>query len=121
MNALAHFEHRQQDGVEVLTFTDRRIKDEAQIQAMGGELFEFVDGLDTGQKVILSLQRVEFMSSAAFGKLLTFAERARAKDISFKIVDTRGEVYGAMQISGVNNLLDIAPDQTEVSALALFT
>src|SRR5712691_5096712 len=56
--------------VAVVNFVDKKILDEQNIQMIGDDLFRLVDELGR-RKVLLNFGNVEFMSSAALGKLIT--------------------------------------------------
>ena len=56
--------------IAVVNFIDKKILDEQNIQMIGDDLFRLVDELGR-RKVLLNFQNVEFMSSAALGKLIT--------------------------------------------------
>ena len=56
--------------VTVVNFTDKKILDEQNIQVIGEQLFSLVDELGR-RKILLNFGNVEFLSSAALGKLIT--------------------------------------------------
>ena len=56
--------------VTVVKFVDKKILDEASIQELGVELFSLVEH-DNRKSVLLNFSNVEFLSSAALGKLFT--------------------------------------------------
>jgi anti-sigma B factor antagonist len=64
--------------IAVVNFVDKKILDEQNIQMIGDDLFRLVDELGR-RKVLLNFGNVEFMSSAALGKLITLHRKLRAK------------------------------------------
>src|ERR1700689_4267820 len=63
--------------VTVVNFTDRKILDEQNIQIIGEQLFSLVD--ESGRrKVLLNFGNVEYLSSAALGKLITLNRKLQA-------------------------------------------
>src|SRR5437588_12179937 len=63
--------------VTVVSFTDRKILDEQDIQVIGEQLFGLVD--ESGRKrLLLDFGNVEYMSSAALGKLITLTKQVQA-------------------------------------------
>ena len=60
--------------VAVVQFVDKKILDEQNIQMIGDDLFRLVDELGR-RKVLLNFGNVEFMSSAALGKLIRLHQR----------------------------------------------
>ena len=63
--------------VAVVNFVDKKILDEQNIQMIGDDLFRLVDELGR-RKVLLNFKNVEFMSSAALGKLITLHRKLQA-------------------------------------------
>ncbi|MBL8797300.1 MAG: STAS domain-containing protein, partial [Planctomycetia bacterium] len=60
--------------VTVVNFTDRKILDEQNIQLIGEQLFSLVD--ESGRKkILLNFGNVEYLSSAALGKLITLNKK----------------------------------------------
>ena len=59
-----------------LDSVDRKILDEANIQELGHELYQLVEQ-DNRSKIILNFSNVEFLSSAALGKLIKNFRRLR--------------------------------------------
>src|SRR6185369_7487108 len=60
--------------VTVVNFTDRKILDEQNIQAIGEQLFSLVD--EAGRrKILLNFGNVEYLSSAALAKLITLNKK----------------------------------------------
>src|SRR5437762_13545061 len=62
--------------VTVVSFTDRKILDEQNIQVIGEQLFSLVDELGR-TKVLLNFGNVEYLSSAALGKLITLNKKVQ--------------------------------------------
>ena len=63
--------------VTVVNFVDRRILDEQNIQIIGEQLFSLVDEVGR-RKILLNFGNVEFLSSAALGKLITLNKKLMA-------------------------------------------
>ncbi|MEC7502471.1 MAG: STAS domain-containing protein [Planctomycetota bacterium] len=102
--------------VSVVQFKDRKILDESNIQEMGRELFELVEQKRT--KVLLNFVNVEFLSSAALGKLITLDKKLKAAKGQLKLSNIRPEIYEVFAITRLNKLFDIHDD--EADALATF-
>ena len=65
--------------VTIVHFVDRKILDEANIQEMGQELFDLVERQQC-KKLLLNFANVEFLSSAALGKLITLNKKRKANN-----------------------------------------
>ena len=103
--------------VTVVRFVDQKILDEAKIQQLGQELFELVD-TDGRSKILLNFTSVEFLSSAALGKLITLDKKVKGQGGTLKLSNIRPEIYEVFAITKLNKLFDIKDD--EVDALAAF-
>jgi len=102
--------------VSAVQFKDRKILDESNIQEMGRELFELVEQKRT--KILLNFMNVEFLSSAALGKLITLDKKLKAAKGQLKLSSIRPEIYEVFAITRLNKLFDIHDD--EADALATF-
>jgi anti-sigma B factor antagonist len=103
--------------VTVVRFVDRKILDEANIQELGQELFQLVEE-DHRKNLLLNFSSVEFLSSAALGKLITLDKKVKAHRGKLKLSNIRPEIYEVFAITKLNKLFDIKDD--EADALAVF-
>ena len=103
--------------VTVVKFVDKKILDEASIQELGVELFSLVEH-DNRQSVVLNFSNVEFLSSAALGKLITLDRKVKAAKGRLKMSNIRPEIFEVFQITKLNKVFDIRKD--EVEAISAF-
>jgi anti-sigma B factor antagonist len=103
--------------VTVVRFVDRKILDEGNIQEMGQELFQLVEE-EKRAKLLLNFSSVDFLSSAALGKLITLDKKVKAHSGKLKLSNIRPEIYEVFAITKLNKLFDIKDD--EAAALAAF-
>ena len=103
--------------VTVVRFVDRKILDELNIQELGQEMFQLVEE-DKKARLLLNFQQVEFLSSAALGKLITLDKKVKAHGGKMKLSNIRPEIYEVFAITKLNKLFDIKED--EADALAAF-
>ena len=105
--------------VTVVRFVDRKILDEASIQELGHELFALVE-VEKRTKLLLNFSKVDFLSSAALGKLITLEKKVRVHKgkLKLKLTNIRPEIYEVFAITKLNKLFDIKNDEAE--ALAAF-
>jgi anti-anti-sigma factor len=103
--------------VTVVRFVDRKILDEANIQELGAELFKLVEQ-EKRKNLLLNFTSVEFLSSAALGKLITLDKKVKANAGRLKLSNIRPEIYEVFAITKLNKLFDIKDD--EADALAAF-
>lgn len=98
--------------VAVVRFVDRKILDEASIQELGHELFQLVEE-EKRQKLLLNFSKVDFLSSAALGKLITLDKKAKAHSGKLKLCNIRPEIYEVFVITRLNKLFDIKNNEEE--------
>ena len=103
--------------VSVVRFRDRKILDEAAIQELGSELFSLVE-LDNRKTILLDFEGVEFLSSAALGKLITFDRKVKTSKGRLKMCGIAPGILEVFQVTKLNKVFDIRPDAAE--ALAAF-
>jgi anti-sigma B factor antagonist len=97
-------------GVTVIRFVDRKILDEANIQELGRELFALVEE-DNRKSLLLNFSNVEFLSSAALGKLITLDKKVKAHGGKLRLCNIRPEIYEVFAITKLNKLFDIREDE----------
>lgn len=96
--------------IAVVNFVDKKILDEQNIQMIGDDLYRLVDELGR-KKVLLNFQNVEFMSSAALGKLIQLhqkLQRAGGKLVMCKIAK---DILDVFRITKLDKILVIKPDE----------
>lgn len=103
--------------VTVVRFVDRRILDEANIQEIGQELFQLVER-DGCRRLLLNFGDVDFLSSAALGKLITLDKKVKATNGRLKLCGLRPELFEVFAITRLNKLFEIEEDEKQ--SLAAF-
>ena len=101
--------------VSVVKFQDRKILDEASIQELGAELFALVEH-DNRKSILLNFAGVEFLSSAALGKLITFDRKVKSHKGRLKFCEIRPEILEVFQITKLNKVFDIRGEEAEAVA-----
>jgi anti-sigma B factor antagonist len=101
--------------VAVVTFNDSKIIDEAEIQEFGQELYDLVER-EGRKKIILNFGNVEFLSSAALGKLIGFDKRVKQHDAELMLSNIRPEIYEVFAITKLTKLFDIKDDEADALA-----
>ena len=103
--------------VTVVRFRDHKIIEDINIQELGQEMFQLVE-VDGRDKLLLNFSSVDFLSSAALGKLITLDKKMKAHGGTLKLSNIRPEIYEVFAITKLNRLFDIRDD--EADALAAF-
>ena len=96
--------------IAVVNFVDKKILDEQNIQMIGDDLMRLVDELGR-RKLLLNFGNVEFMSSAALGKLITLHRKLQAvqgKLVMCKIAKSIKEIF---EITKLDKMFALAPDE----------
>jgi anti-sigma B factor antagonist len=102
--------------VTVVTFNDSKIIDEAEIQEFGQELYDLVER-DGRKKIVLNFGHVEFLSSAALGKLIGFDKRVKQHDARLILTNIRPEIYEVFAITKLTKLFTIKDDEADALAV----
>ena len=98
--------------VTVVSFTDRKILDEQNIQVIGEQLFGLVD--ESGRKrLLLNFGNVEYMSSAALGKLITLNKKVQASGGKLVLCNIDPQIREVFEITKLDKLFLICGDEQE--------
>lgn len=94
----------------IVRFVDKRILDETNIQIIGNQLFGLVDE-DGRDKIILDFSNVEYLSSAALGKLITLDKKVKAAKGTLRLCGIRPEILEVFTITRLHKVFSIFDDQ----------
>ena len=98
--------------IAVVNFVDKKILDEQNIQMIGDDLFRLVDELGR-RKILLNFQNVEFMSSAALGKLITLHRKLQAVQGKLVLCKIVKDILDVFKITKLDRILTIKNDEQE--------
>jgi anti-sigma B factor antagonist len=103
--------------VTVVNFVDRKILDEQNIQVIGDQLFSLVeqDGL---RKLLLNFGNVEYLSSAALGKLITLNKKLQAAGGRLILCNIDPQIHEVFEITKLDKFFNIQKE--EQAALQAF-
>lgn len=104
-------------GVTVVKLLEKKILDEANIEALGQELFALVDK-DGRRKMIIEFSVVEYLSSAALGKLITLHKKVAAAKGKMVLCCIQKDILEVFRITQLDKILTICADLD--AALAKF-
>ena len=108
---------RERGDVTVVSFMDRKILDESNIEEIGKELLTIL-AKRPGIKLLLDFETVQYLSSAALGKLITLNKRVAENSGRLVLCSIKPQIYEVFQITKLNKIFDIADD--EVMGLSRF-
>ena len=103
--------------VSVVNFLAKRILDEPTIQAIAEQLFSLVEQ-DGKTKLLLNFSGVEYMSSAALGKLINLHKKLTALKGKLAMCNVIPQIFEVFAITKLDKIFKIFPD--EDAALASF-
>ena len=116
MSKLRRIEVSDSANISVVRFQDQKIIDPEAIQELGQELFDLVER-DDRKKLVLNFANVEFLSSAALGKLITFEKKAKRNDAQLILTNISPEIFQVFAITNLDKLFQIK--DSEADALAV--
>ena len=96
-------------GVTVVKLLETKILDEANIEALGQELFALVDK-DGRRRMILEFSVVEYLSSAALGKLITLHKKVAAAKGKMVLCSIQKDILDVFKITQLDRILTICAD-----------
>ena len=102
--------------ITVVRFKDQKIIDPEAIQELGQELFDLIEQGDR-RKLVLNFANVEFLSSAALGKLITFEKKVKRIGAELILTNISPEIYQVFAITNLDKLFKIK--DSEADALAV--
>jgi anti-sigma B factor antagonist len=103
--------------VTVVNFVDRKILDEQNIQIIGEQLFSLVD--EAGRrKLLLNFGNVEYLSSAALGKLITLNKKVQASGGRLILCNIDPQIHEVFEITKLDKFFNIQKE--EQAALQAF-
>lgn len=96
--------------IAVVQFVDKKILDEQNIQMIGDDLFRLVDELGR-RKVLLNFGNVQYMSSAALGKLIRLHQRLHSIGGKLVLCGISKDLYDVFAITKLDKMLSIVKDE----------
>src|SRR5262249_25569259 len=107
--------------VTVVNFVDRKILDEQNIQIIGDQLFSLVDEESSQRdckKFLLNFSNVEYLSSAALGKLIALNQKVKGIGGRLVLCNIHPDIREVFEITRLSTFIPIQED--EQAALQAF-
>jgi anti-sigma B factor antagonist len=101
--------------VTIARFVDKKILDENNIQVIGNHLYGLVEE-DGRKKIVLDFSNVEYLSSAALGKLITLNNKVKSAKGKLRLCGIRPDIYEVFAITKLNTVFDIRDDRDQALA-----
>lgn len=96
--------------VTVVRFVNRRILDDQVIQTIGDQLFALVDDHNRS-KILLDFSAVDYLSSAALGKLLNLNRKIEKIRGQLRLCRIKPDILDVFQITKLDKVFRIFEDQ----------
>jgi len=106
---------RKQDDIGIVDFTTSRILDQSNVQQLGEEFDELLEKHSL-TKVVLNFEKVNFMSSAVMGKLITLHKRVANSGGKLQLCNISDNIYEIFEIMRFNKIFNIS--KTEDDAIS---
>ena len=96
--------------ITVVNFLDKKILDDQNIQLIGEQLMNLVDELGRS-KILLNFGNVEFLSSAALGKLIVLNRKLGEVNGKLVLCNIDPQIYEVFEITKLNKVFTMAKDE----------
>ena len=95
--------------VTVARFLDNKILDEANIDQIGQQMFGLVDQ-DGRKQIVLDFSLVEYLSSAALGKLITMHKKTQTAGGKCCLCNIQKDIMDVFKITQLHKVLTLCSD-----------
>ena len=116
MSSYRRIEVSDSNNVTVVRFQDQKIIDPEAIQELGQELFDLVEKEDR-KKIVVNFAKVEFLSSAALGKLITFEKLTKRVNADLILTNIAPEIFQVFTITNLDKLFQIKDNEADALAI----
>ncbi len=113
----SHLSTENIDGVTVVQFVDTKIVTEENIQEVGDQLYQLVD-VEGKRQILLNFGNVQYLSSAALGKLINLKKKVGAAKGKLKLCCIHPDLLEVFKITRLDQVFEISAD--EQGALSKF-
>jgi anti-sigma B factor antagonist len=98
--------------VSVVSFVDKKILDEQNVQIIGQMLFALVD-VEKRRKIVLNFGNVEYLSSAAHGKFIALQRKMEAVRGALALCNLDPAIFATFEITKLDKLYRFCRDEQE--------
>ena len=101
--------------IKVISFTNNKILDEANISEIGSTIASIVDE-NAAPKLLLDFSNVDHLSSAALGMLINTNDRIKRKNGQLRLASIKPQIFEVFVITKLNKLFKIFPSKPDAVA-----
>jgi anti-sigma B factor antagonist len=98
------------ENATVITFTDEKILEEKDVQALQESIMSVIESATGGIKLILDFSNVQFLSSAVLGLLIRISKKVYENDGQLKLCSINPKIYKIFKITRLTKIFDIYED-----------
>jgi anti-sigma B factor antagonist len=98
------------DGVTVVSFVDTKIVTEENIQEVGDQLYSLVED-DGYTQILLNFGNVQYLSSAALGKLINLNKKVKSVKGKLKLCCIHPDLLEVFRITRLDQVFEIHPEE----------
>lgn len=113
----SRLEVKDNGGITVVNFIDQKILDKDNIQGIGEGLFSLIDQYGK-KKILLNFANVEYLSCAAYGKLITLNKKVGSAGGKLVMCNLNDDTMEVFKMTRLDRLFNIEKD--EQTALTRF-
>jgi anti-sigma B factor antagonist len=100
------------DGVTVVSFVDTKIVTEENIQEVGDQLYSLVEK-EGHKKLLLNFGNVQYLSSAALGKLINLKKKVGVVKGALKLCCIHPDLLEVFRITRLDQVFEIYDEEQE--------
>ncbi len=100
------------DGVTVVSFVDTKIVTEENIQEVGDQLYQLVD-VEGKKQLLLNFGNVQYLSSAALGKLINLKRKVGAVKGKLKLCCIHPDLLEVFRITRLDQVFEIYNEEQQ--------
>jgi len=98
------------ENATVVTFTDERILEEKDLQALQESIISVIESASGGINLILDFRNVQFLSSAVLGLLIRISKKVYESEGQLKLCGIIPKIYKIFKITRLTKIFDIYRD-----------
>lgn len=104
--AESHINVTRRDGVDIVEFVDRKILDELSISELSDQLRAVAEATPA-VRLVLDFARVDHLSSAALGMLITLDKLVKERHGKLRLCNINPQIFEVFKITRLNKLFEI--------------
>ena len=109
MPVTTHLDIEERDDVAIIRFREPRLTDPMAIEELGGQLYQVLE-FKNSSKLVIDLSNVEFLPSAAIGKLISLNRKAKGCQASLRVCGLQQGVRDIFHMCALDRVFEVRDD-----------